>query len=416
MPKKITLPNGLRIIIVPMKNTRAVTVLTLVGAGSKYETKEINGIAHFLEHMLFKGTKKRSKLEVVETLDKIGGVYNAFTEKEYAGYFAKVDKTHFDLALDWVSDIFLNSKIPQKEIEAERRVIIEEINMYLDTPMTYLPDIWEKLLYGNQPARRLILGTKESLYSLTRKRFLDYQAKHYTAENTIVCIAGNIDPESAIVKVKKCFRNINQALPLEKAKVVEKQTQPQSLIHFRKTDQTHFCLGVRGYDLFHPQRYAQLILATILGGNMSSRLWLAIREKRGLAYYVHTASETHSDSGYLATSVGVDNRKIKEVIALILKEYKALKNKKVDKAELQKAKDYLKGTLSLSLESSDAQTLFYGMQELMSNKILTPEEKCARIDQVSINDIIEVAKDIFKTEKLNLALIGPIKDKFKLTI
>ena len=175
-------------------------------------------------------------------------------------------------------------------------------------------------------------------------------------------------------------------------------------------------MGVRGYDLFHPQRYAQLILATILGGNMSSRLWLAIREKRGLAYYVHTASETHSDSGYLATSVGVDNRKIKEVIALILKEYKALKNKKVDKAELQKAKDYLKGTLSLSLESSDAQTLFYGMQELMSNKILTPEEKCARIDQVSINDIIEVAKDIFKTEKLNLALIGPIKDKFKLTI
>ncbi len=416
MPKKITLANGLRIIIVPMKNTQAVTVLALVGAGSKYETKEINGLAHFLEHMLFKGTKKRSKLEVVETLDRIGGVYNAFTEKEYAGYFAKVASAHFDLALDWVSDIFLNSKIPQREIEAERGVIIEEINMYLDTPMMYLPDIWEKLLYNDQPAGRLILGTKENLRSLVRKQFLDYQAKHYTAKNTIVCVAGNIDLESAAAKVKKCFKNINQALPLEKAKVIEKQTRPQSLIHFKKTDQTHFCLGVRGYDLFHPQRYAQLVLATILGGNMSARLWLAIREKRGLAYYVHTASETHSDSGYLATSVGVDNRKIKEVIALILKEYKSLKNKKVNKAELQKAKDYLKGTLSLSLESSDAQTLFYGMQELMSGKILTPKEKCARIDQVTTNDIIEVAKDIFRPEKLNLALIGPLKDKFKLTI
>ena len=290
------------------------------------------------------------------------------------------------------------------------------MNMYLDTPMIYLPDIWEKLLYGDQPAGRLILGTKESLNSLVRKQFLDYQANHYTAKNTVVCVAGNIDFESAATKVKKCFKNINQALPLEKEKVIEEQIQPQSLIHFKKTDQTHFCLGVRGYDLFHPQKYAQLILATILGGNMSARLWLSIREKRGLAYYVHTTSETHTDSGYLATFVGVDNRKIEEVIALILKEYKALKNKKVGKTELQKAKDYLKGTLSLSLESSDAQTLFYGMQELMSGKILTPKEKCARIDQVSTDDIIKVARDIFRPEKLNLALIGPLKDEIKITI
>ncbi|MCK5044164.1 insulinase family protein [Candidatus Parcubacteria bacterium] len=416
MPKKTILSNGLRVITVPMKNTQTVTVLVLVGTGSKYEAKEINGISHFLEHMFFKGTKKRNKLEIAEDLDKVGGMYNAFTDKECTGYFAKVDIKHFDLALDWVSDIFSNSKIPQREIEIEKGVIIEEMNMYLDTPMMYVSDIWEKLLYKEQPAGRLILGSKEIVRSMKRKQFLDYFKKHYTAKNTVVCVAGNIDSALATAKVKKCFRSINKDLPLGKAKVIEEQSQPQCLIHFKKTDQTHFCLGVRGYDLFHPQKYAQTVLATILGGNMSSRLFVSIRENKGLAYYINTTSETYSDSGYLVTSVGVDNRKIKEVIALILKEYKALRDKKVGRLELQKAKDYLKGSLSLSLESSSTQASFYAIQELLSGKVLTPEEKFKRIDQVTANDIINVAKDIFRPEKLNLALIGPLKDKPKLII
>ena len=413
MYKKTTLKNGLRIITIPTKNTQAVTVLVLVGAGSKYETKNINGISHFLEHMFFEGTKKRkTKLEVAETLDKIGGMFNAFTGKEFTGFWAKVCHKHFDLALDWISDIFLNSKIEQKEIGKERGVIIEEINMYLDAPMMYVDDLWEKLLYGDQPAGWLIIGEKQVVNTLRRNQFLDYLKNHYSAKNTIVCVAGNIDSKTVKAKIQKHFKNINKNSPKTKIKAIEQQKEPQCLIHFKKTDQTHIRLGARGYDLFHPQKYAQILLSVILGGFMSSRLSILIREK-GLAYDIRTSSDTTTDTGYLITAAGVDNKKVEQVISLILKEYKKLKTKKVSAQELQKAKDYIKGMMSLSLESSDAQASFYATQELLAQKMLTPEQKFKKIDQVSINDIMKVARDIFVPEKLNLALIGPFKDKNK---
>ena len=414
MFRKTTLKNGLRIITVPMKSTKAVTVLVLVGTGSKYETKGINGISHFLEHMFFKGTKKRpDKLAVAETLDRVGGIYNAFTGKEYTGYFAKVDAKHFDLALDWVSDIFLNSKIEKKEIDNERGVIIEEVNMYLDTPMMYIGDIWEKLLYGDQPAGWLTIGEKENITGLKREQFLDYLKKHYTAKNTIVCVAGDIDRDFTESKIKKYFNKIKRNEPKQKLKVVERQTQPECHIHFKQTDQTHLCLGVRGYDLFNQKKYAQAVLSTILGGFMSSRLFMSVREEKGFAYYIKTSSESATDTGYLATSAGIRNEKVEEAITLILKEYKRMREKKISQKEFQKAKDYLKGTLSLSLESSDAQASFYTGQELLTGKILTPEQECQNIDQVSRDDIIKVAREIFVPEKLNLAMIGPFKDKAK---
>ena len=414
MYKKTTLKNGLRIITVPMKNTQAVTVLVLVGAGSKYETKDINGISHFLEHMFFKGTEKRpNKLTIAETLDRVGGIYNAFTGREYTGYFAKVDLKHFELAVDWVSDIFLNSKIEKQEIDRERGVILEEINMYLDTPMLYIEDLWEKLLYGDQPAGWLNIGRKEIVRKLKREQFLDYLESHYTAKNTIVCLAGNINSRTIEEKIKDYFKNIRKTAPKEKPKVIEKQTKPQCLVQFKKTDQTHLVLGARGYDLFSSEKYAQALLATILGGNMSSRLFMSVREEKGLAYYIKTSLENYTDTGYLVTSAGIRNEKIEEAIILILKEYKKMKNKKIKKSELQKAKDYLKGTLSLSLESSDAQASFYTGQELLTQKILTPGEQSKKIDQVTQNDILKVARDIFTPEKLNLALIGPFKEKTK---
>ena len=414
MYKKTKLANGLRIITIPIKNTQAVTVLVLVRTGSKYETKDMNGISHFLEHMFLKGTKKRpNKLKIAETLDRVGGMYNAFTGKEYTGYWAKADLKHFDLALDWVSDIFLNSKIEKQEIDKERGVILEEMNMYLDTPMIYISDLWEKLLYGKQPAGWLIIGEKENVLKFKREQFLDYFKKHYIAKNTIVCVAGNIDGKSAENKIKKHFKNIKIGEPKMKLKVKERQTKPGCLVHFKKTDQTHLVLGVRGYDLFHPQKYAQAVLATILGGNMSSRLFMSVREEKGLAYYIKTLSESVTDTGYLATSAGIRNNKVEEAIRLILKEYKIMKNKKISEKELQKAKDYLKGILPLSLESSDAQASFYAGQELLTQKILTPKEEYKKIDQVTKNDIIKVAKDIFQPKNLNLALIGPFKDKLK---
>jgi len=414
MFKKSTLKNGLRIITVPMKNTRTATILVLVGAGSKYETKEINGISHFVEHMFFKGTKKKpTPLKIAESLDGVGGSYNAFTGKELTGFWAKVDFKHLDLALDWVSDIFLNSKLEAKEIEREKGVIIEEINMYLDTPVSYVRDLWEKLLYGSQPAGWLIIGEKGNILNFDRRKVLDYLKNHYSALNTVVCVAGNIKSGLIEKKVGKYFKSIGEKKVLQKTEVKEKQSKPEVLLHFKKTDQTHFCLGVRGFNLFHSQRYAQAILATILGGNMSSRLFDAVRGKRGLAYYIHTSSETNTDTGYLVTQAGVDHKNIEKAIKIILKEYKTLRDRLIGREELQKAKDYLKGISSLSLESSDTQASFYASQELLEKKILTPKKKFQKIDEVKINDIKKVAEDIFQPKKLNLAIIGPFKKKGK---
>jgi len=411
MFQKTTFKNGLRVITVPMKNTKAVTVLVLVGTGSKYEKKEINGISHFLEHMFFKGTKKRpSTLKIAETLDKVGGAFNASTSEEFTGYFAKVDSKYLDLALDWVSDIFLNSKIKPQEIEKEKGVIVEELNMYLDTPIKYIGDLWEELLYGDQPAGWKTIGRRENILKFQRKNFLDYLKNHYSVLNTIVCLAGNFNQKEILAKIKKYFKKISKKPPLGKIAIKESQEKPGLLLHFKKSDQTHLCLGVRGYDLFSPQRYAQQLIATILGGNMSSRLFIKVRGKKGLAYYIQTDSELYTDSGYLVTQTGVPHQDVVKVINLIIQEYKNIRDKKISKEELQKAKDYLKGSLSLSLESSDAQASFYAFQELLTGKILTAEEKLKMIDKIKREDIQNVAKEIFQPQKLNLALIGPHKN------
>jgi predicted Zn-dependent peptidase len=413
---KKELKNGLRIIVVPRKNTHAATVLALAGAGSKYENKEINGISHFLEHMFFKGTKKNpSYLEVSEKMDKVGGMFNAFTSEEYTGYFAKVEASKVEMALDWVSDIYLNSVFPAKEINKERGVIIEEINMIEDHPMIYAESLWPKVLYGDQPAGRQIIGTKENIKKIKRKDLIEYQKSHYTASNTVICIAGNVEKEKAVAMAKKYFSGIREAQPLLKEKVKENQTAPKSLVLERKTGQTHFCLGVRGYDLFHPDRYVQDVLAIILGGMMSSRLFIKVREKLGLAYYVRTQSDADSDTGSLLTRAGVDNNKVERAVSEILKEYKRIAREKVPPAELQKAKDNLKGRMALSLEPSDALAYFYGSQELVENRILTAKEIFKAVDKISRNDVLRAAKDIFRPENLNLALIGPFdkKEKFQ---
>ena len=414
MYKKIIFDNGLRLITIPNKSTKAVTCLVLVGTGSKYETKEINGISHFLEHMFGKGTKKRpTALEISETIDGIGGKWNFFISKEYTGFWAKVEESRLNLALDWVSDILLNLKLEPQEIKREKGVIIEEINMYLDTPRRYIWDLWEELLYGEQPAGWHTLGKKENILRFQRKHFLDYLKNHYSALNSIVCIAGGLNQEGILGSVKRYFKNIERKPPQQKTEVVENQVKPQLLLHFKKTDQAHLCLGVRAYSLIHPQRYAQEILATILGGNMSSRIFISVREKKGLTYDILTFSELYTDSGYVVTKAGVPNKNVSEVIELILKEYKRIKQKKISQKELKKAKEYLKGNLTLDLESSDEQASFYASQELLTGKILTPEEISAKIDEVTANDIQKVAQDIFKPEKLNLAIIGPFKDGSK---
>ena len=414
MYKKTVLKNGLRVITIPMKNTKTVSVLALIGTGSKYETKDINGISHFLEHMFFKGTKRYpTTLKIAERLDNIGGAYNAFTSKELTGFWAKVGKKHLDLAMDWISDILLNSKFEEKEIKREKGVIIEEFNMYLDNPMSYIDDLWEKLLYGDQPAGWLTLGEKKNILKFKRKDFLDYFKKYYLNKNIVICVAGNFDNKKTIKKIEKYFNKFKNGKIQEKLKTIENQKTPETLIHYKKTDQTHICLGVKGYNLFDSERYAQIILSTILGANMSSRLFTLIRERKGLCYYIRTSSDSSTDTGYLVTQAGIPHKNLEQVIKLIIREYKKFKTRKITEKELQKAKDYLKGTLNLKLESSDFQASFYSLEELLTDKILTPEEKFAKLDKVTISDVQKIAQNIFKPEKLNLAIIGPHKSKSK---
>lgn len=412
--KKITLNNGLRIILVPEKNTFTTTVLALCGTGSKYETKNISGISHFLEHLLFKGTNKRpSAISIAQPLDRVGGQYNAFTGEEYTGYYAKTDKRHLDLSLDIISDIYLNSKLEKKEMEKERNVIIEEINMYYDHPTYHVQNLWTKVLYGDQPAGRDIAGTKEILKKIKRDALKKYLEKQYVSLNTVICVSGSFNEKTIKNKIEKYFSKIKNTKPIEKEKVIENQKSPKSLLEYRKTDQTHFCLGVRGYDIFNQKKYVKEIISVLLGGMMSSRLFVKVREELGLAYYIRTETSSDTDTGFLATRAGVKNDKVKKAISVILEEYRRISKEKISKEDLFNAKENIKGKMAISLESSDSKASFFGLQELLTKKILTPKEICDKIDNVKEEDVLNVAKDIFRPENLNLALIGPFKEKSK---
>ncbi len=409
MLKNTKLSNGLRVLTVSSKESKTVTVLILTGVGSKYEKRDISGISHFLEHMYFKGTKKRpNQKDVAETLDKIGGAYNAFTGEECTGYYTKVASLHFDTALEWVSDIFLNSKIPAKELAKEKGVIIEEINMVKDHPMSYVQRVWMDLLYGDQPAGWDIAGTKETVSSITRKNLIDYMKMGYVASGTIVCVAGNVNSDDVEKKVKKYFAGISKGPEPKKELVMEKQFSPGILIEKKNTDQTHICLGVRAYDIFHPQRHTLHIIETILGRMMSSRLFVKIREDLGLAYYVKTDYDASTDTGFLVTQAGVDNSKVDQAVEAILKEYKKISSRKVLSEELNKAKENIKGRMAISMEPSDAQAYFYGTQELLKKEIQPIDEIFKELDKVTAEDVLAVSKDIFKPEKLNLAVVGPV--------
>ncbi len=411
MPKKTTLKNGLRIVTIPQRSTRTVTVFVLVGTGSKYETRDKNGISHFLEHMFFKGTQRRSTpLLVAEALDQVGGLYNAFTGEDYTGYYAKVDATHFDLALDWVADIFLHSKLPPKEIQKEKGVVLEELHMYYDMPSRHLDNLWMQLLYGDQPAGWNIVGRKESILQLSRQDLQAYIKRQYIALNTVVCIAGNVTQRRAVEKARQAFAQIPTANSMVRVQVRDEQHAPHLLLEWRKTNQTNIALGVRAYNLSDPKRFAQHLLTVALGGMMSSRLFVEVREKLGLAYDIATTSESNPDTGYLVTTAGVKNDSVEKAIYVILREYKKLKSAGISKTELTKVKEYEKGKMALELESSNAKASFYGMQELLRGEMLTPAQLYDKIYKVTPKHIQAVARDIFQPERLNLVVLGPHRD------
>ncbi len=416
---KKVLSNGLRVVTIPMKDNPTVTVLVLVEAGSKYETKDVNGISHFLEHMCFKGTVKRPKaIDISKELDALGSQYNAFTAQEYTGYYAKSDARHFKKILDVVSDVYLNSTFPEAEMEKEKGVIIEEINMYQDMPNRDVQDLVMKLLYGDQPAGWNVAGEKENIINMKRDDFVKYKKQHYLPEATVIVVAGQVSQTEVLAEVKKIFAKIPSGKKSKKLKVKESQKGPEVMIKFKKSDQTHFVLGVRSFDFFNKKSAELSVLSGILGGGMSSRLFQKLREEMGVGYYVRAYNDAYTDHGFFQISAGVDNKRIFEVLEVVLDECKKLINIAVDEEELNKVKESLIGNMKLSLESSDDIANFYGGQELLKRETKSAEDKAREIRKVTALQIKNLAKEIFKNEKLNLALIGPFeekKDKAKFT-
>ena len=413
--EKHVLPNGLRVILAPMKEAETVTVLITTATGSRYETKKEGGLSHFLEHMFFKGTKRRpTALSISEELDGVGGEYNAFTSKDRTAYYAKVDRKHAEMALDIVSDIFLNSTLPAEEIDRERGPILQELNMYEDTPVRHVGDVFEVLLYGDHPLGRDIIGTRDNIKGFKRAEFLRYLNRAYVASNVVVGMAGNFDVAWAKSMIERSFADMRTGENPERKGIVEKQKTPAVLLQTKKTDQTHFILGVRSFDFFHEDRHVLAVLSTILGGGMSSRLFMAVRERRGLAYSVHTGTDAYHDAGYLSTQCGVEHENLEKTIAVILEEYKRIATELVPEKELLKAKEHIKGSMAMHLESSDDIVGYLVDQEVLKGEIVLPKDRYEKIDAVTSEDVRRVAEMIFRPERLNLAVIGPQKSAKKL--
>jgi predicted Zn-dependent peptidase len=414
---KTVLPNGLRIVTIPMPDNPAVAVLVMVEAGSKYETKRTSGISHFLEHMMFKGTPKRPKaIEISRELDGIGAHYNAFTSHEFTGYWAKAGAKHFNKVIDVVSDMYLNPLFDAKEIEKEKGVIIEEIRMYRDLPQRHAHDVLAELIHGDQPAGWNVAGTEKTVRSFGRDDFLRYRADHYVSSATTVLVAGSFNEKKVIRQIERAFVGIPATGKKGKLPVRESQEKPAIKTAFKETDQTHLAIAVRTFSLFDPRIPTMEVLSTILGGGMSSRLFSKMRDELGICYYIKTSHDPYTDHGDLAISAGIDNSRVEEAVKGILSECSRLKAELVPAAELKKAKDSIAGRTLLDLETSDARAEFFGFEETLKHKLESPEELIAKINAVTAADIRKLSREIFVDKGLNLALVGRAKSQTLLPI
>jgi predicted Zn-dependent peptidase len=404
--EKKVLDNGLRVVLVPMQNSEAVTIQVLVGVGSNNETKEINGISHFLEHLFFKGTKKRSNPgDIDKEIDKIGAGHNAFTTKEMTGFWIKSSVKDFDLSLDIISDIILNPLFKEEEIEKERNVILQEISMYDDNPQQKVLRLLPFIMYGDQPIGRETLGTKESVGKISRKNILEYRNDNYVPENLVIVVSGGINNGSAFKKINSVFSKIKKN-DGNKLEFSDFQSEPKVKIFDKKMDQSHLAVGVKAFDMFDERRYTLSVLSTILGEKASSRLFMEIRQKLGLAYYVWSIMWLMPKTGILIMRAGVSHENLEKTVKKIIEIVDDIKNKGVAKKELEDTKSHIRGQMALGLETSDQVAAFFGEQELFYGKMMQPEEILEKIEKVTQDDILKVAGEIFKPEKISMAVIG----------
>jgi len=408
------LENGLRVICVPIPNMASATITIWVGVGSRYEQAKINGISHFLEHMVFKGSRKRpSAKKIAEAIDAFGGEFNASTSKEWTNFYIKSRKEKLDIAFDVLSDMVLNPILKTEDIEREKGVIIEEIGMYEDTPLMKIDDIFENLIFSGNELGWDIAGVPKTVRATKKSDFERYRSMHYGSNNIVVTVAGGISEDSAHALSEKYLSELENKKKRKESNFIPKQKKPQVKLREKKAEQAHFMLGFLGYPRGHKDRFTEAVLTTILGGGMSSRLFIEVREKRGLAYAVKTSSDHYIDTGYLATYAGVDIKRIEEAVKVTLDEHYKIGGAKgkISAKELKKAKEYLKGHIALNLEDTNNINSFFGIRELMLGKLETPDDVYRGIDAVSIEDVYSFAKKMFAPEKLNLAIIGPYEDR-----
>lgn len=410
MYKKTKLANSLRIVTHSMPGTQSIALGIWIKVGGRYESIEFKGIAHFLEHLVFKGSKNYSCRKIKESIEGVGGSLNGFTTEELTCYLVKIPHPYIDLVLDILSDMVINPSLQQKEIEKERTVIIEEIKMYKDLPQSYVHELLNKLLWPNQPLGMTISGQVESVSRIRREDLLAFKKQYYTPCNIVISAAGKLEHNRFRNRIEKflCHLKDNNVNKFSKAK--EMQDKPQLELLVKDTEQTHLALGFHSLKRDHSLKHALSLLHIILGANMSSRLFNEIREKRGLAYEIGTRVLRFQDTGAFIVHAGIDNHKVTEAIRLILKELGKIKNKSVSNDEFRRAKEFYLGQLMLALEDTLDHMLWIGDSTATLNKTYSLEDIIKELNQIKPQDIQEVSRSIFKESNLNLALIGPFKD------
>ena len=408
--ERATLGNGLRVLTAPMPQAKSVACFLMMAAGSRYETRETNGIAHFAEHMFFKGTERRPRArDIAGEIDAIGGEFNAFTGKEYTGYYVKCAAEHRDVALDVLVDMIRHSKFEPEEIDREKGVIVEEMNMYFDTPRDFVDSVYDSLLYGDQPLGWDIIGTKDTVREATRETFLGYLDRWYRAPRVVAGVGGNLG-DGLLPKLEELLGDLGNGSTAGPSPVSVDQSSPRVKIHTKASDQAHLRFGVHSYPIDHPDRYALSLVATVLGGGMSSRLFTEVRERRGLAYYVYGYNQGYTDTGTLYAQAGVDINRIDDAIGTIVSEFGRIAAEPVGSEELEKARSYAKGRLVLSLEDPKGMILFGLRGEVLEDRVREPDEVLGGFDAVTAEDVQRVAQDVIRESGLNLALIGPFED------
>ncbi|MBI2019701.1 insulinase family protein [Candidatus Daviesbacteria bacterium] len=416
MHKITTLKSGLTLITVDMPHLDSVTTLIGVGAGSRYETKKINGISHFLEHMFFKGSVKYPTAEIIANLvDGIGAVNNAATDKEITYYWIKSAAKHISLASDILSSMIKESLLAEEEIEKEKGVIVEELRMYRDNPTRYIWDLYERLQFGNQPLGWDIGGEESTVTSVTRKDMANYVDSLYSPKNMVLVYVGRL-PKDIEKLAEEYFTDLPQRSQYKpKSYEKNKQTKNRVNVFYKATDQANLILGVEGFSRYDEKRYIAKILSTILGEGMSSRLFIQVRERRGLAYHVSAQHGSYKDTGSFAVYAGLKLEKIYEGLQVILAELQLISKEPVTDEELKKAKEMLRGRIALQSESTNFLAEYFGTNFVLDNKIETFDEILKKVDKVTKEDVQNLAKELFEKNRFNLQIIGPFKsgEKFE---